>query len=428
MCCIFTYLFLFLVLSFGFPRQKAAMPTREEKSTFRHCKGVYACLLVAGNTKKSNYGQLLHNIGWLQQDDYGIFLLDDATVKAYKIKEVDAATDRIVHGAFETSSYKQGLEYGKHTLKIVRQNLFKGPGGRDQDQTNLVLEMLMVEALKVFRAGQLPLKPRPPTSIVKINKSKKPKIASPTGTAAVYPELREETGCGWCEGKLVKFNRANEHPYVIKWDTNPPSQTEVKEADVMGLLQNYKFCKDSLLLNGVVGRVLLWPCLPVGVNRDSKLHYLKFVKVMYYSASRSLYALSFRSGNVFFLTPEDVDKATDRDDAIRELNPVPIDFNMKDLPLVRFKQVDINNASLELGKYVRVSPDSLLEKVVASSESDGLSDSEDELKKIRGELGKTVAVARRNMGAVEGTKNDLKKREGLTTGKVTLSQNDANYC
>ena len=41
----------------------------------------------------------------------------------------------------------------------------------------------------------------------------------------------------------MKFNKANEHPYVVKWDTNPPSQTEVKEADVMGLLQNYKWCR-----------------------------------------------------------------------------------------------------------------------------------------------------------------------------------------
>ena len=111
-----------------------------------------------------------------------------------------------------------------------------------------------------------------------------------------------ETDCGWCAGKIVKFNKANEHPYVLKWDTNPPSQTEVKEADVMGLLQNYKFCKDRLILNGVVGRELLWPCLPVGVNRDSKLDYLKFVKVMSYTPASCLYALSFRTGNFFYLT------------------------------------------------------------------------------------------------------------------------------
>ena len=148
------------------------MPTRQEKSTFRHCEGVYASLLVAGNTKKSNYGQLLHNIGWLQPDDYGIFLLDDGTVKAYKIREVDASTDRLVHGAFETSTYKQGLEYGKHRIKIVRQNIFNGPGGGDKEQTNRVLKQLMDEALLEFRAGQ-----PPPTGKTKNLKSHRPQEA-----------------------------------------------------------------------------------------------------------------------------------------------------------------------------------------------------------------------------------------------------------
>jgi hypothetical protein len=387
------------------------MPTRQEKSTFRHCEGVYASLLVAGNTKKSNYGQLLHNIGWLQPDDYGIFLLDDGTVKAYKIREVDAATDRIVHGVYETSTYKQGLEYGKHRIKIVRQNIFNGPGGGDKEQTNRVLKQLMDEALLEFRAGQPPPRTKYPTSIVKLTKNKKPKIASPTGSAAVYPELRFEIDCGWCAGKIVQFNKANEHPYLLKWDTNPPSQTEVKEADVMGLLQNYKFCKDRLILNGVVGRELLWPCLPVGVNRDSKLDYLKCVKVMSYTPVSSLYALSFRTGNVFYLTPEDVDKATERDEAIRQLEPVHIDFNLKDTPLVRFKQVDINNASLELACYKRVGRDNELGKVVSISQSDGLSDSEDELKKLRVNLGKAVAASRRNL-------------ESKTTRKGTRSQKD----
>ena len=395
------------------------MPTRQEKSTFRHCEGVYASLLVAGNTKKSNYGQLLHNIGWLQQDDYGIFFLDDGTVKAYKIREVDAATDRLVHGAFETSTYKQGLEYGKHRIKVLRQNFFNGPGGGDKDQTNLVLKMLMSEALKVFREGQPPPRPKNPTSIVKLTKNKKPKIASPTGSDAVYSELREETACGWCAGKIVKFNKANEHPYVLKWDTNPPSQTEVKEGDVKGLLQNYKLCRDNLIFNGVVGRELLWPCLPVGVNRDSKLDYLKFVKVMYYSPSASQYALSFRTGNVFYLSPVDVDKATDRDEAIRDLEPVEKDFNLKNLPLVRFKQVDINNASLELGTYKRIGPDNELVKLASSSQSDGLSDTEDELKKLRGQLGKAVAGTRRKLGADKATKEKSQLLGGLTnTPKV----------
>ena len=146
------------------------MTTWQEKSTFRHCEGVYACLLVPRNTKKSNYGQLLHNIGWAHADDNGIFLLDDGTVKAYKVKEVDAATDRLVHGAYDTSTYKQGLDYGKHSIKIVRQNIFKGPGGRDKDQTERVLKEMMAEALKVFRAQQKPPRTRQPTSIVNLNK------------------------------------------------------------------------------------------------------------------------------------------------------------------------------------------------------------------------------------------------------------------
>ncbi len=132
------------------------MPTREEKSTFRHCEGVYASLLVAGNTKKSNYGQLLHNIGWSHADDYGIFFLDDGSVKAYKIREVDAATDRLVHGAFETSTYKQGFKYGEYIIKVLRQKLFAGAGGGDQDQTKRVLKERMDEALAVFQAAQPP--------------------------------------------------------------------------------------------------------------------------------------------------------------------------------------------------------------------------------------------------------------------------------
>ena len=348
------------------------MTTWQEKSTFRHCEGVYACLLVPRNTKKSNYGQLLHNIGWAHADDNGIFLLDDGTVKAYKVKEVDAATDRLVHGAYDTSTYKQGLDYGKHSIKIVRQNIFKGPGGRDKDQTERVLKDMMAEALKVFRAEQKPPRTRQPTSIVTLNKKKKPEVASPTGSAAVYPELRDETPCGWCGGKIVKFNKGNEHPYVIQWATDPPSQTEVTEVDVRLLLKKFKFCEDRLILKGVVGRQLLWPCLPPGVNRESSLYKLKFVKVMGYSASSSLYRVSFRTGNVFDLTPEDVDKATDRDEAIRELEPVTVDFKLVNLPLVRFKQIDINNASLELGKYIQKS------RVSVSYNSDGLSDTTDE--------------------------------------------------
>ena len=395
------------------------MPTREEKSTFRHCEGVYASLLVPGNTKKSNYGQLLHNIGWSHADDYGIFFLDDGSVKAYKIREVDAATDRLVHGAFETSTYKQGLDYGKYIIKVLRQQLFAGAGGGDQDQTKRVLKERMDEALVVFRAAQPPPRAKKPTPIVKLHKNKKPKIASPTGTAAVYPELREETACGWCEGKIVKFNSANEHPYVVTWDTSPPSQIEVKEADILGLLQNYKFCKDRLILNGVVGRMLLWPCLPVGVNRDSNQNYLKFVKVMYYTPSSSLYALSFRNGNLFYLSPVDVDKATDRDEAIRALEPVQTDLNMKNAPLVRFKQLDINNASLEEGNFKRVSQENVVERVVMSSSSDGLSGSEDELKKVSVTLERPIAVTRRKLAANEAKKNKSKNQVGRNTTKGT---------
>ena len=91
---------------------------------------------------------------------------------------------------------------------------------------------------------------------------------------------------------------------------------------------------------------------------------------------------------------------------------VHIDFNLKDTPLVRFKQDDINNASLELACYKRVGRDNELGKVVSISQSDGLSDSEDELKKLRVNLGKAVAASRRNLGS-------------KTTRKGTRSQKDA---
>ena len=166
-------------------------------------------------------------------------------------------------------------------------------------------------------------------------------------------------------------------------------------------------------------RELLWPCLPVGVNRDSKLDYLKFVKVMSYTPASCLYALSFRNGNLFYLSPLDVDKATDRDKAIRALEPVQTDFNMKNVPLVRFKQLDINNASLEEGNFKRVSQENIVERVVLSSSSDGLSGSEDELKKVSGTLAKPIAVSRRKLAANEAKKNKSKKQVGRTTTKGT---------
>ena len=65
-----------------------------------------------------------------------------------------------------------------------------------------------------------------------------------------------------------------------------------------------------------------------------------------------------------------------------------------------------------------------MQTVVLSSESDGLSDSEDEMKKLRGNLGKAVAVSRRKLGAGEVKKNELMKLGRRTTGKGTRSQKD----
>ena len=44
-------------------------------------------------------------------------------------------------------------------------------------------------------------------------------------------------------------------------------------------------------------------------------------------------------------------------------------------------------------------------KVVSSSQSDGLSDTDDELKKLRGQLGKAVAGTRRKLEADKATKD-----------------------
>ena len=58
-------------------------------------------------------------------------------------------------------------------------------------------------------------------------------------------------------------------------------------------------------------------------------------------------------------------------------------------------------------------------KVVSSSQSDGLSDSEDELNKLRGQLGKAVAGTRRKLGADKATKEKSQLLGGRTnTPKV----------
>jgi hypothetical protein len=65
------------------------MTTRHEAQTFMFAKGTFGVFLAPKN--KWNYGQLLHNIGWTNEEDYGTFIFDNGSVHTVKLKEVEKA-------------------------------------------------------------------------------------------------------------------------------------------------------------------------------------------------------------------------------------------------------------------------------------------------------------------------------------------------
>ncbi len=67
------------------------MSTENELATFQYCKDAYACFTIPNKPRKFVYGQLLHNITWLEAENHGSFLMENSTVSTVDIKIVDAA-------------------------------------------------------------------------------------------------------------------------------------------------------------------------------------------------------------------------------------------------------------------------------------------------------------------------------------------------
>ena len=101
------------------------MSTEKEMATYQYCKNAYACFTIPNKPAKFIYGQLLHNITWLEADNSGSFIMEDMTVRTVDIKTVDAAVARTKVLKGPPSDYVQGLEQGKMNIKLARDQLRK---------------------------------------------------------------------------------------------------------------------------------------------------------------------------------------------------------------------------------------------------------------------------------------------------------------
>jgi hypothetical protein len=99
------------------------MSTENELATFQYCKDAYACFTIPNKPRKFVYGQLLHNITWLEAENHGSFLMENSTVSTVDIKTVDAAVARTKVLKGHPSEYVQGLENGKMKIKLARAQL-----------------------------------------------------------------------------------------------------------------------------------------------------------------------------------------------------------------------------------------------------------------------------------------------------------------
>jgi hypothetical protein len=122
------------------------------------------------------------------------------------------------------------------------------------------------------------------------------------------------TQCGWYEGYFKRFNATSATPYVVRWCCKPPIEMEVSEKTIRKLVQNYRYCVDDDIFEGIVGKELLW----VVAETPSKFS-LRVVKIIRFPTKGSrLYELAFRDGVIMELTPQDVDRAVARDERIRD--------------------------------------------------------------------------------------------------------------
>jgi hypothetical protein len=101
------------------------MSTEKEMATYQYCKNAYACFTIPNKPRKIIYGQLLHNITWLEAENYGSFIMEDMTVRTVDIKTVDAAVARTKVLKGPPSEYVQGLPEGKAKIRWARAELRK---------------------------------------------------------------------------------------------------------------------------------------------------------------------------------------------------------------------------------------------------------------------------------------------------------------
>jgi hypothetical protein len=177
---------------------------------------------------------------------------------------VDAATLRLQKGDYSISQYKRGLDAGRHKCCTARSKL-RTDAGEDpaKNEPEHALGLLQTESYRAFRAKnpiQLPKAKKPPRKALAYKKGAC--VAAEVGPENTFlPELAELTLSGWCAGKVHSAKSVcPEKPYTIRWATKPVSHTEVSEQILTRLVFDYNSCVMNHTFDGVVGRVIFWPC------------------------------------------------------------------------------------------------------------------------------------------------------------------------
>ena len=356
------------------------MAAPHEAATFRYSKGAYGCFV--GRKKKDQlvYGYLHHNIGFTSEEDCGTFVMEDGTMETFSLRIVDAATLRLLKGDKHFCPCHQGFEAAKDRLRKVDAQLIEtNPNDWQQIRAVMQAESIrkyrLTNPLKIARPPPVQ-KPKPPVLLY----AKKTLVAARAGTFAPFTVLEPWTACGWWGGSIVRVESTNLlQPYVIRFSTKPkPVQVRVSEPIVRALVWNYEYCDQHCIFQGIVGQELLWPCLSPQLNTVS----LRLTKVLELNRLTQLYKLSFRDGQLFEITGPVLDRATTREEHIRNGEEVSVDVKEGEPSLVRFTQAHIDQACREQGRYKMTGPQmtkgtNATKKDGTESSADGLSTSDE---------------------------------------------------
>jgi len=356
------------------------MAAPHESATFRYSKGIYGCFVVPKKKDQLVYGYLHHNIGFSSDEDCGTFVMEDGTMDTFSLRIIDAATLRLLKGDKHFCPCHLGFAAAKERLRKVDAKLLE----THPNDWQQIRARLQAESIRKYRL-QNPLKiPKPPA----VQKPKPPVLAFPkkthvaarAGTFAPFTVLEPWTACGWWAGSIVRVETTNVfQPYVIRFSTKPkPVQVRVSEPIVRALVWNYEYCDQHCIFQGIVGQELLWPCL------SPQLHtvILRLTKVLELNRVTQLYKLSFRDGQLFELSGPQLDRATTREEHIRNGEEVSMDVPDGDPSLVRFTQAHIDQACREQGRYKMTGPEmtkakNTTNKYGSDTSPDGLSNSDD---------------------------------------------------